>query len=81
MSQDKFTKLFSYMQGEFSEIKKSLENTATKTQVNDLSGTVDGLAGLIRNYQQEMLMIAHKVDRLEQWIHKIAEATGVKLAA
>jgi len=26
-----------------------------------------------------MLALAHKVDRLEQWILKIAEATGVKL--
>ena len=28
---------------------------------------------------QEMMMLAHKVDRLEQWIIKVAEATGVKL--
>jgi hypothetical protein len=30
---------------------------------------------------QEMLEIAHKVDRPEQWIMKVAEATGVKLVA
>jgi hypothetical protein len=81
MSQDEFTKLFSYMQGEFTDIKKGLENTATKSQVDVLTNTVDGLAGLIRDYQQEMLMIGHKVDRLEQWILKVAEATGVKLTS
>jgi hypothetical protein len=80
MSQDEFTKLFSYMQGEFTDIKKGLENTA-KSQVDVLTNTVDGLAGLIRDYQQEMLMIGHKVDRLEQWILKVAEATGVKLTS
>ena len=30
---------------------------------------------------QEMLALGHKVDRLEQWIMKVAEATGVKLIA
>lgn len=79
MSQDEFTKLFKYMQDEFSSIHAHLDETATKKQVDNLSGVVDGLAGLIRDYQQEMLMLANKVDRLEQWIHKIAEATGVKL--
>jgi hypothetical protein len=79
MSQDEFTKLFSYMQKEFSAINQQLDKTATKNQVDTLTGAIDGLAGLIRDYQQEMLMIANKVDRLEQWIHKIAEATGVKL--
>jgi hypothetical protein len=81
MSQDEFTKLYNFMQSEFKDIKSTLENTATKTQVNDLTNTVDGLAGLIRDYQQEMLMIGHKVDRLEQWILKVAEATGVKLTS
>jgi hypothetical protein len=32
-------------------------------------------------YMQEMLALGHKVDRLEQWILKVAEATGVKLSA
>lgn len=79
MSQDEFTKLYKFMQNEFATINKHLDETATKKQVNELSSTVDGLAGLIRDYQQEMLMLANKVDRLEQWILKIAESTGVKL--
>jgi hypothetical protein len=81
MSQDEFTKLFKYMQDEFAKINSRLDETATKNQVEVLTSTVDGLAGLIRDYQQEMLMIGHKVDRLEQWILKVAEATGVKLTS
>jgi len=69
------------MQDEFAKINSRLDETATKNQVEVLTSTVDGLAGLIRDYQQEMLMIGHKVDRLEQWILKVAEATGVKLTS
>lgn len=79
MSQDEFTKLYTYMQKEFADIKERLDETATKNQVNDLSSTVDGLAGLIREYQQEMLMLSHKVERLERWIMQIAKETGVEL--
>lgn len=79
MSQDEFTKLYTYMQKEFAYIKERLDETATKNQVNDLSSTVDGLAGLIREYQQEMLMLSHKVERLERWIMQIAKETGVEL--
>jgi len=80
MSQDEFTKLFAYMQKEFDKVNKRLEETATKKQVEALTNTVDGLAGLVRDYQQEMLMLTHKVDRMERWILQLAEKTGVKLS-
>ncbi len=80
MSQDELTKLFAYMQKEFDKVNKRLEETATKKQVEGLTNTVDGLAGLVRDYQQEMLMLTHKVDRMERWILQLAEKTGVKLS-
>ncbi len=79
MSQDEFTKLFKYMQTEFKKIDKRFDATATKKQVDDLTNTVDGLTKLIVDYNQEMLMIAHKIDRLEKWINQIAAKTGVRL--
>jgi len=30
-------------------------------------------------YFQEMVMLAHKVDRLERWILQIAEKVGLRL--
>lgn len=51
MSQDEFTKLFKYVQKEFTEVHKKLDETATRKQVDDLTNTVDGLAGLIRDYK------------------------------
>lgn len=79
MSQDEFTKLFKYVQEMRSDINQRLDNTATKKQVDDLTNTVDGLAKLIADYNQEMLMMGHKVDRSEQWINQIAAKTGVQL--
>jgi len=67
------------MQAEFKKIDKRFDETATKDQVDDLTSTVDGLARLITDYNQEMLMLAHKVDRLEKWINQIAAKTGVQL--
>lgn len=73
-------KLFKYVEGMRSEMNERFDNTATKKQVDNLIKTVDGLSKMITEYHQEMLMLARKVDRMEQWIHEIAEKTGVKLS-
>lgn len=73
-------KLFKYVEEMRGEMNARFDETATKKQVDDLTTTVDGLAGDIKDYHQEMLMLAHKVDRLERWIHEIAQKTGVKLS-
>lgn len=80
MTEDEFTKLFKYMQEEFNKIHAQLEQTATKDDVNRLTDAIDAYAKQSETYMQEMLALGHKVDRLEQWILKVAEATGVKLA-
>jgi hypothetical protein len=79
MSGDEFTKLYNYMQTEFKKINSTLEQTATKDELNGLTGAVDAYAKKVDDYTQEMLMLAHKVDRLEKWINQIASKTGVKL--
>ena len=80
MSQDEFTKLFKYMGKRFGDMDKRFDETATKDQVDKLTNTIDGLVKQLADYHQEMLMLAHKVDRMERWIHQIAEKTGVKLS-
>lgn len=81
MSEDEFTKLFKYMQKEFRGINNRLKQTATKKELNRLTNAIDAYAKQTETYMQEMLALGHKVDRLEQWILKVAEATGVKLVA
>ncbi len=81
MKNDEFTKLFKYMQVEFKKVNDRLEQTSTKEELNRLTNAVDAYAKQSEIYMQEMLALAHKVDRLERWIMEIAEATGVKLVA
>ncbi len=50
-----------------------------KSDFNDLQTSVDAYASKADKYFQEMLMLAHKVDRHDKWLHQIAEKLGVKL--
>ncbi len=79
MKEDEFTKLFKYIQAEFKNVNNRLNQTATKEELDRLTNSVDAYAKKVDDYTQEMLMLAHKVDRLEKWINQIAAKTGVKL--
>ena len=46
---------------------------------NELTTSVDAYAHKADTYFQEMVMLSHKVDRHEQWFHKIADKLGIKL--
>jgi len=74
------------------DIKKLIEVFATREEVAtkqdlerlrkdfaDLQTSVDAYAKKADTYFQEMVMLAHKVDRLEKWIHQIAKKVGIKL--
>lgn len=50
-----------------------------RNNFNQLQEAVDNYAKKADTYFQEMLMLSHKVDRLEKWIFEIAEKTGVRL--
>lgn len=68
---------------QFVEVSEKLdslqENKADKSDVNNLMNSIDAYAKKADDYFQEMVMLAHKVDRLEKWIHQIAEKVGIKL--
>ena len=50
-----------------------------KKDFSDLQIAVEKYAAKADQYFQEMLMLAHKVDRLEKWILQLAEKIGVQL--
>ena len=81
MKKDEFTKLFKYMLKEFKKVNDQLERTATKEELNRVTNAIDAYAKQTERYMQEMLAPGYKVDRLEQWILKVAESTGVKLSS
>jgi hypothetical protein len=51
------------MKKDFSKLELSVDNYATKADA----------------YFQEMVVLSHKVDKHEAWIHQLAEKLGVKL--
>lgn len=77
MSKDEFTKLFKYVEKRFDQMDDKLEDaTADRAEIK---ASVVELGVQLKDYHQELVMLAHKVDRMEKWIHQIAEKTGVKL--
>ena len=79
ITDDEFTKLFKYIQKLEQKLDNQSENMATKKDIDQLRNSVDAYAKKVDDYTQEMLMLAHKVDRLERWINQIAARTGVQL--
>jgi len=64
------------LDGKIEELK---ENKADKSDINNLMGAIDVYAKKADTYFQEMVMLAHKVDRHEKWFQQIAEKLGMKL--
>ncbi|MEA1964949.1 MAG: hypothetical protein U9O41_07470 [Candidatus Aerophobetes bacterium] len=61
------------------DLKEAVKDLSTKKDVNNLLNAVDTYAKKADTYFQEMVALAHKVDRHEKWIQQIAEKLGVKL--
>lgn len=60
--------------GDLAEFREEM-----RKNFSDLQSAVDSYAHKADAYFQEMVALAHKVDRLEKWIHEIAGKTGIKL--
>lgn len=70
------SKEFAKLRQEIGDLEDSFTN-----KVDGLQKSVDAYAKKADTYMQEMLALPHKVDRIERWVMKIAEETGVKLVA
>ena len=80
-----FSELIQYLDEKFSKIETKLdkleENKADRSDVNNLLNAIDAYAKKADTYFQEMVVLAHKVDRLEKWILQVAEKVGINLKA
>ena len=74
------------------DIKKLIEVFATREEVvtkldleglrkdfSDLQTAVDNYAKRADAFFQEMVVLTHKVDRLEKWVQQIAKKVGIEL--
>jgi hypothetical protein len=83
MAQD-LTRLIEYLDKRFGAVDEQLGAVnqrldELKSEFDVLQTSVDAYAKRADAYFQEMVMLAHKVDRHERWLHQIAERLGVKL--
>ncbi len=60
--------------GDLAEFREEM-----RKNFSDLQSAVDSYAHKADAYFQEMVALSHKVNRLEKWIHQIAEKSGIKL--
>jgi hypothetical protein len=81
MSQDEFTRLFKYMEERFDRIDKALEDKANKRDVERLLDAVDAFAKRQELNDDERIVMAHQLERLDKWVHELATKMGVSLSA
>lgn len=72
-----FSELIQYLDEKFVDVKKDIGEL--KVGFNNLTNAVDAYAKKADAYFQEMVALAHKVDRHEKWLQEIAEKLGIKL--
>ena len=75
---EKFDKLFEIFATK-EDLKEAIKNLSTKEDFRDLQTSVDAYAQKADTYFQKMVMLSHKVDRLEKWVIQIAEKVEIKL--
>jgi len=74
-----FSELIEYLDKRFTKIETALESKADKTDIDELMTAIDSYAKKADTYFQEMVMLAHKVDKMDKWIHQIADKIGLRL--
>ncbi|HEY4494939.1 MAG: hypothetical protein A3I24_01645 [Candidatus Harrisonbacteria bacterium RIFCSPLOWO2_02_FULL_41_13b] len=72
-----FSELIQYLNDKFVFVDKRLNEL--NVNFNNLVNAVDAYAHKADAYFQEMVALAHKVDRHEKWLQEIAEKLGIKL--
>ena len=77
MSEDQFMKIFKYMEKRFDSVDDQFKSV--KQDLNDLRNIIDGYAGKIDNYSQEMAAMDHRLRRLEKYIQVIADKANIDL--
>lgn len=80
MSQDEFTRLFKYMEERFDRIDSTLEIKAEKEDINRLFNLVDSFAKRQEIDEDERLVMGHQLERLDKWVHDLADKIGFSLS-
>ncbi len=64
----------------FSRIDKELEKKASKEDINRLFNLMDKIAKQQEIDDDERLVMGHQLERLDRWVHEVADKIGYKLS-
>ena len=64
----------------FDNIDKELEKKASKEDVNRLLNLMDKIAKQQEIDDDERLVMGHQLERLDRWVHEVADKIGYKLS-
>lgn len=80
MKNDEFTKLFKYLTDRFDKVDETLGKKADKADTNRILDLLDKFAKQQEIDDEERLVMGHQLDRLDRWVHEVADKIGYKLA-
>jgi len=67
--------------GRFDKLEVKLDQKADKEDIERLFGTVDSFAKRLEISDEERIVMSHQLDRLDAWVHQLADKIGVTLSA
>lgn len=79
MSTDEFTRLFKYMEERFDRVDRQFDDT--NKRISRIIDVVDALAKRQEINDEERLVMAHQLERLDRWVHQLAAKIGIELSA
>lgn len=80
MSEDQFARLYAYIQREFTQINKKLDQKADKERLEAVYNLLDTYIKKPEIDEQERLLMSRQLSRHEGWIQQLAKNTKTKLA-
>ncbi len=77
MSDNSFQPLFDYMDERFSKLESRFDGIEEKIDTQQAS--TDNLTKMTKDFQDEHIILRHKVERLEAWAKAVSAKVGVPL--
>lgn len=80
MAEDEFLKLFQHLHRIETKLDTSLENMATKDNIQQILNRLDSIEKQIEISEDERLVMGHQLTRLDKWIHELANKIDYKIS-
>ncbi len=79
MSQDEFTKLFTFVSKKLDTIEDKLDTAATKTDIETILRRLDSIEKQLEITEDERLVMGHQLDMVNRWDNEDVDKIGHKL--